>query len=90
MQRSGSALGLAKIRMILHVPNYPEAEIVMSLTFEKTLTSHTSAEAGLVPSDGKILLIATLALLATIYGFLSLLPAAPSGDIASGLALFVP
>jgi hypothetical protein len=76
--------------MILHVLNYPEEEIVMSLTFEKSLTSHTSAEARLVPSDGNILLIATLALLAMIYGFVSLLPAAPGGDIASPLALFVP
>ena len=62
----------------------------MSITYEKTLGSHTPAEAGLVPSDGKILLIAMLALLATICGHLSRLPAAPGGDIASSLALFVP
>jgi hypothetical protein len=74
----------------LRALNFTEEEIVMSITFEKTVASHIPAEAGPVPSDVKILLIAMLALFATIYGHLSRLPAAPGGDIASSLALFVP
>ena len=76
--------------MILHIHNCPEEEITMSIGFEKTFAPQAPAETRLACSDRTILLIAALVLLAMIFGFLSLLPVAPGGDIAASLQLFAP
>jgi hypothetical protein len=46
----------------------------MSISFEKTLASHAPAKVEIISSDGKILLIAALALLAMTLGLAALLP----------------
>jgi hypothetical protein len=60
----------------------------MSISFEKTFASDAPAEVQLISPDGKILLIAVLALLVITAGFMTLLPAAPGGDIAASLPPF--
>jgi hypothetical protein len=52
----------------------------MSISFEKTFASHAPAKAELISSDGKILLIAALALLVMTLGLAALLPV--TADIA--------
>jgi len=62
----------------------------MSISFEKTFASHAPAAVPLISSDGKILLIAALALLVITTAFVTLLPVAPGGDITALLPPFGP
>ena len=59
----------------------------MSIAFEKTLTREASAKSRFVSSDGTILLIAAVALLAVIC-LVALAPVAWDGDIGAALAVF--
>jgi hypothetical protein len=59
----------------------------MSIAFEKTLARETPAKSSLISSDGTILLIAAIALLAVIC-LVASAPIASDGDIGAALAVF--
>jgi hypothetical protein len=58
----------------------------MSISFEKSFASHAPAKVEPISSDGKVLLIAALALLVMALGLATLLPV--TADIAATFAPF--
>lgn len=60
----------------------------MSIGFDKTFVSQAPAKVQPAITDGRILEIAALALLAMIFGLMAVLPVAPGGDVAASFPLY--
>jgi hypothetical protein len=61
---------------------------MMSIGFDKTFASQAPAKVRPTTTDGRVLEIAALALLAMIVGLMAVLPVAPGGDVAAAFPLY--